>query len=384
MCSFTIPDHVLGGIKVGKVLYNTSFTSNTDNGVTEVQVQFEDLLQSVGALCEGIRSEAHRKHEEKSPVAQPGKSDVWKKTLDDLSVEALRYLLGQEFDQAFDVQQDGGMYSVTVRGASSPDLLTKVECLRQEDVQLSAAEVAMLGDKVEVSADGIEAFIKPLRSQSKAAIFAFDYNAMTKAKHAVGVKVGRVRVTNRGRRRFEGGSTAAQGPGTVPTHQPSDTAPPQSVPSGKTVDLTTKFGVKVSVYKTDITKLPVDAIVNAANERLGHGGGVAAAISRAAGVSLEIEGDNYVRTYGPLKVSEVVATTAGSLPCKQVLHAVGPRWTDYADKGMCRQLLVDTVYNCLLKADSLQYSSVALPSISSGECMFTMPSYYVLKTNCSS
>ena len=120
------------------------------------------------------------------------------------------------------------------------------------------------------------------------------------------------------------------------------------------------------MYKTDITKLPVDAIVNAANEKRCHAGGVAAIIARAVSFSPEDEGNDYVRRHGPLKVTEVAVTTGGSLPCKKVLHAVGPHWFDYMDKKECRQRLVDTVYNCLLKADSLGFTSVALPSLSSG------------------
>ena len=134
-----------------------------------------------------------------------------------------------------------------------------------------------------------------------------------------------------------------------------------------TKEFTTKSGIKVMVYKTDITKLPVDAIVNAANEHLAHGGGVAYAIAKAAGFSLEDEGQDYIQRNGPLKVREVVATTGGSLPCEKVLHAVGPRWSDYKDKAQCQEHLVDTVYNCLHKADSMQLASLAIPSISSGK-----------------
>ena len=130
---------------------------------------------------------------------------------------------------------------------------------------------------------------------------------------------------------------------------------------------TTKSGIKVMVYKTDITKLPVDAIVNAANEHLSHGGGVAYAIAKAAGFSLEDEGQDYIQRNGPLKVKEVVATTGGSLPCKKVLHAVGPRWSDYKDKAQCQEHLADTVYNCFHKADSMQLASLAIPPISSGK-----------------
>ena len=143
--------------------------------------------------------------------------------------------------------------------------------------------------------------------------------------------------------------------------------------SGGVVPFVTKSGIKVHVYKTDITKLPVDAIGNAANEHLSHGGGVAYAIARAAGFSLEYEGEDYIRRHGPLKVTEVAVTTGGSLPCKKVLHAVGPRWSDYTDKAECRQHLVDTVYNCLLKADGLGFATVALPSISSGKHKETKP-----------
>ena len=116
----------------------------------------------------------------------------------------------------------------------------------------------------------------------------------------------------------------------------------QPGPSGGSagfVPFVTKSGIKVHVYKTDITKLPVDAIVNAANEYLSHGGGVAYAIARVAGFSLEYKGEDYIMRHGPLKVTEVAVTTGGSLPCKKVLHAVGPRWSDYTDKAECQQHL---------------------------------------------
>ena len=123
----------------------------------------------------------------------------------------------------------------------------------------------------------------------------------------------------------------------------------------------------MDVYKADLTKLTVDAIVHAANAQLSHREGVAYAIAKAAGYALKDECQDYIRRHGPLKVTEVAVTTGGSLPCKKVLHAVGPRWSDYTDKAECRQHLVDTVYECLLTADNLGFTSVALPSISSGK-----------------
>ena len=74
----------------------------------------------------------------------------------------------------------------------------------------------------------------------------------------------------------------------------------------------------------DLLSEPVDAIVNAANGHLAHGGGVAAAIARAAGPALEEEGDRIVAERGPIDVGEAVVTTAGRLPFKGVIHAVGP------------------------------------------------------------
>ena len=70
---------------------------------------------------------------------------------------------------------------------------------------------------------------------------------------------------------------------------------------------------------------PVDAIVNAANGHLAHGGGVAGIISRAAGPDLQRESDLLVRKQGPFPTGVALVTTAGNLPFKGVIHAVGPR-----------------------------------------------------------
>jgi O-acetyl-ADP-ribose deacetylase (regulator of RNase III) len=138
------------------------------------------------------------------------------------------------------------------------------------------------------------------------------------------------------------------------------------------------FGLLVSVYKADITRLYVDVIANASNEQLMHGGGVAYAIAMAAGYALEDECRNYISQHGPLKVSEVMASTGGNLPHKKVLHTVGPRWEDYKDKSLCQQVLVDTVFNCLNKADQMGFHSIALPSISSGEYLHLFKLYSFL------
>ena len=127
----------------------------------------------------------------------------------------------------------------------------------------------------------------------------------------------------------------------------------------------------VMVYKGNITKLSVDAIVNAANDQLAHGAGVARAIANAAGDELVKEGNRYVGDHGSIPVSGVVATTAGNLPCKKVLHAVGPAMYDYKDRKKCLEDLCKTIMRCLCEATKLNMTSVAIPSISSGRIFYT-------------
>lgn len=117
----------------------------------------------------------------------------------------------------------------------------------------------------------------------------------------------------------------------------------------------------------DLLAQPVDAIVNAANGHLAHGGGVAAVIARAAGPALEREGRAYVTTHGPIPTGEAVVTTAGDLPFRGVIHAVGPR----QGKGDEEEKLTAAVANALLRANERGWTSVAMPAISSG--IFAVP-----------
>jgi poly [ADP-ribose] polymerase 9 len=88
-------------------------------------------------------------------------------------------------------------------------------------------------------------------------------------------------------------------------------------------------GMLLKVYKASITSLNVDAIVNAANDTMMHGGGVARVISQAAGYDLDRESRQYIERHGQLGVAKNIVTTAGRLPYKAVIHAVGPMWHDY-------------------------------------------------------
>jgi len=112
----------------------------------------------------------------------------------------------------------------------------------------------------------------------------------------------------------------------------------------------------------DITTEKVDAIVNAANEYLQHGGGVAWAISKKGGSAIQRESDDWIQQHGSVSHSRPAWTSGGLLPAKYVIHAVGPVWGD----GDEDDKLALAVTGSLVVAEELKCSSVALPAISTG------------------
>jgi O-acetyl-ADP-ribose deacetylase (regulator of RNase III) len=116
------------------------------------------------------------------------------------------------------------------------------------------------------------------------------------------------------------------------------------------------------VLQADLLEQPVDAIVNAANGELAHGGGVAGVISRAAGPALQEESAALVRRHGPYPTGSAVATGAGRLPFKAVIHAVGPRHGE----GDEERKLVLALGNAFALAAEKGWQSVAFPAVSSG------------------
>lgn len=114
----------------------------------------------------------------------------------------------------------------------------------------------------------------------------------------------------------------------------------------------------------DITREDVDAIVNAANSSLMGGGGVDGAIHAAGGPEIKDHCRTIVARQGPLGQGHAVATTAGRLPARHVIHTVGPVWRG-GDAGE-PELLASCHRESIRVADELQLASVAFPAISTG------------------
>lgn len=131
---------------------------------------------------------------------------------------------------------------------------------------------------------------------------------------------------------------------------------------------TLKGGSILRLLRGDLTQSEADAIVNAANERLRHGAGVAGAIVSRGGKVIQAESDNWVNECGPIAHDRAALTTAGDLPCKAVIHVVGPRWGE-GDEDRKLSLAVTAA---LETAQKHQFESIAFPAISTGIFGFPM------------
>ncbi|XP_062908520.1 protein mono-ADP-ribosyltransferase PARP9 [Mobula hypostoma] len=123
-------------------------------------------------------------------------------------------------------------------------------------------------------------------------------------------------------------------------------------------------GFHIFVCLDHLAKHKVDAIVNSANKYLKHDYGVARALALQAGHEFEMESNSLVHMHGAVPVGTAVVTGGGHLPCKKVIHAVGPVWNHYSDSE-CDRLLLYSIKNSLLLANQLGMTSVAIPAVSS-------------------
>ena len=123
-------------------------------------------------------------------------------------------------------------------------------------------------------------------------------------------------------------------------------------------------GRRLILMEGDITRVPVDAIANAANASLVGGGGVDGAIHRAGGPAIMAELDRMRAGVTPLSDGQAVATTAGRLPAKYVFHAVGPVW--HGGRRGEPDALASCYRVCLRLAEERGLASISFPSISTG------------------
>lgn len=120
----------------------------------------------------------------------------------------------------------------------------------------------------------------------------------------------------------------------------------------------------IEVVATDITTLEIDAIANAANTQLKHGGGVAGAISRAGGPEIQRESDELA----PIALGEAVATGAGELPCRWVIHAA----TMHPGGPTSADAIRSATASTLAKAEELGARSLALVAFGTGVAGFPL------------
>ncbi len=121
-------------------------------------------------------------------------------------------------------------------------------------------------------------------------------------------------------------------------------------------------GSILTLAQGDITLAEVDAIVNPANQLLQHGGGLAGLLSKKAGPSLQRESNLWVEERGPISHASPAHTTAGELPFRAIIHAVGPVWGSGNEKSKLEQ----AVFSAIKYADQLGMRSLAIPAISTG------------------
>ena len=147
-------------------------------------------------------------------------------------------------------------------------------------------------------------------------------------------------------------------------------------------------GATLQLVQGDITEETSDAIVNAANENLIHGAGVAGAISRGGGPEIQNESNAWVQKHGPVGHAEPAWTTGGKLPCRYIIHAVGPVWGEGDEDGK----LTVAIGGSLRVADELELESISFPAIATGIFGFpkeraagiiimTVESYFKTKAN---
>ncbi|XP_047225861.1 protein mono-ADP-ribosyltransferase PARP9 isoform X2 [Girardinichthys multiradiatus] len=151
---------------------------------------------------------------------------------------------------------------------------------------------------------------------------------------------------------------------------------PPTISPEKRFEFVMRSGVKVSVWKADLTHFHADAVVNAANEDLKHYGGLALALSTAGGPLIQMESDDFVKKRGKLQTGKTVVLDAGSLLYKKIIHAVGPDLSmspSRYDVQKATPMLEKTIWSILNRVEEHHLADVAIPAISSGLFHYPLP-----------
>lgn len=121
-------------------------------------------------------------------------------------------------------------------------------------------------------------------------------------------------------------------------------------------------GRKIIVKRGDITKENTDAIVNPANSSMEHGGGAAYAIVKAGGEEIQLDSNSIIEKTGYIPTGKAIITDGYKLPCKFVIHVVGPRMGE----GNEREKLRKAINSVLILGDLYNLKSISIPAVSSG------------------
>lgn len=124
----------------------------------------------------------------------------------------------------------------------------------------------------------------------------------------------------------------------------------------------------IYVVAGDITELPAEALVNAADKTLKHNGGLAKALVQKGGRSIQEECTDHIQRNGHMQEGQVYCSAAGKLPFSAIVHAVGPKWIDGKSKE--EDKLYECITNCLMNASRKRIASIAFPAVSSGTYKF--------------
>jgi hypothetical protein len=149
---------------------------------------------------------------------------------------------------------------------------------------------------------------------------------------------------------------------------------PRNASSAVHLECVTKNSkLAIQILMADITKLTSDGIVNAANGRRRNFGGVARAISDAAGPELQLECSEYIEKYGTIKTTGVMHTCSGRLRSRTqfVIHAVGPVYDESQGQQHCKALLEKTFFN-VFKYEELGIDGNFIPRLIDSQCILSV------------